>query len=294
VVPEGQAHESFDWGTSLQNARAAFGRKDPRAAPLLYKAFDDAARMARQCYDEFLRLSPNPVPADISKDWNMFLTRITDSMWDVFLEDTDLVKDDSGDDLQSTFETIRDAALTALLALKYATREGAAWQDQQIAAENLRKLITHLRQARSSLERQSGVREVAEAPQVIDLPEVVQVPRLGRIAAGVPIIAVESYEDFFPLPRQLVGEGTLFILEVKGESMIDAGILDRDWVVIRQQPTAENGEIVVARIEEEVTVKTFKRSGGRVWLAPRNKAFEEIPGDNATILGKVVAVLRRV
>lgn len=292
MVPEGQAHESFDWDASLENARAAFRRKDPGAAPLLFQAFDDAARMAKECYDALLR--PEPVLQAMSNDWNRFLAELTDSMWEVFLADIDLVRTDSGDDLQSRFEAIQDAALAALVALKQMRPGESAPQDSQHAIEKLRKLIIDLREARSNLERQAGAREAAEAPPVIDSPEVVQVPRLGRIAAGVPIIAVESYEDFFPLPRQLVGEGTLFILEVKGESMTDAGILNGDWVVIRQQPTAENGEIVVARIEEEVTVKTFKRSGGRTWLAPRNKEFDEIPGDNATILGKVVAVLRRV
>lgn len=292
MVPKGQAHEPFDWGASLENARDAFRRKNPGAAPLLFQAFDDAARMAKECYDALL--SPESVLQDMSNDWNRFLAELTNSMWEVFLEDIDLVRTDSGDDLQSRFEAIRDAALAALVALKPMSPEEPAPQDSQLAIEKVRKLIIDLREARSKLEQQAGAREAAKTPPAIDSPEVVQVPRLGRIAAGVPIIAAESYEDFFPLPRQLVGAGTLFILEVEGESMIDAGILNGDLVVIRQQPEAENGEIVVAMIESEVTVKTFKRSGGRAWLAPRNKAFPDISADNAAILGKVVAVLRRV
>ena len=125
-------------------------------------------------------------------------------------------------------------------------------------------------------------------------PEASYVPVLGRIAAGVPILAEETVEDVFPLPRQIVGEGQLFLLQVVGESMIDAAICDGDWVVVRQQPTADNGDIVAAMLDNEATVKTFKRKDGKVWLMPHNEAFDPIDGDHATILGKVTAVLRRV
>lgn len=125
-------------------------------------------------------------------------------------------------------------------------------------------------------------------------PEATYVPVLGQIAAGVPITAEESVEDVFPLPRQLVGEGQLFLLRVVGDSMVDAAICDGDWVVVRQQPTADNGDIVAAMLDNEATVKTFKRKDGKVWLLPHNPAFEPIDGDHATILGKVTAVLRRV
>ena len=125
-------------------------------------------------------------------------------------------------------------------------------------------------------------------------PEPSFVPVLGRIAAGGPILAEESFEEVFPLPRQLVGEGTLFLLKVTGDSMVDAAICDGDWVVVRQQPTAENGEIVAALLDGEATVKTFKRSDGHVWLLPHNAAYEPISGDQAQILGRVTAVLRRI
>jgi len=124
--------------------------------------------------------------------------------------------------------------------------------------------------------------------------EATYVPWVGRIAAGVPITADQQVEDIFPLPRQLVGEGSLFMLKVAGDSMINAAIADGDWVVIRQQENAENGEIVAAMIEGEATVKTLKQSDGHVWLMPHNPAFTPILGDESTILGKVVAVLRRV
>jgi repressor LexA len=126
------------------------------------------------------------------------------------------------------------------------------------------------------------------------LPEPTFVPVLGRIAAGGPILAEEAVEDVFPLPRELVGEGSLFLLKVVGESMVDAAICDGDWVVIRQQNVADNGDIVAAMIDGEATVKTFKRTSGQVWLMPHNPAFDPIPGNDAAILGKVVTVIRKI
>ena len=126
------------------------------------------------------------------------------------------------------------------------------------------------------------------------LPEPTFVPVLGRIAAGGPILAEEAIEDVFPLPRELVGEGSLFLLKVVGDSMVDAAICDGDWVVVRQQNVADNGDIVAAMIDGEATVKTFKRTRGQVWLMPHNPAFDPIPGNDAAVLGKVVTVLRKV
>ena len=120
------------------------------------------------------------------------------------------------------------------------------------------------------------------------------VPLVGRIAAGGPILAEQAVEDVFPLPRQLVGDGALFLLAVSGDSMVDAAICDGDWVVVRQQPVAENGDIVAALIDGEATVKTYRRRDGHVWLLPHNPAYEPILGDDATVLGRVTAVLRRV
>jgi repressor LexA len=120
------------------------------------------------------------------------------------------------------------------------------------------------------------------------------VPVVGRIAAGGPILAEQMIEDVFPLPKTLVGDGSLFMLKVVGDSMIDAAISDGDWVVIRQQPDAENGDIVAAMIDGEATVKTFRRRDGHVWLLPHNAAYQPIDGDEATILGRVVTVLRKL
>lgn len=143
--------------------------------------------------------------------------------------------------------------------------------------------------AASALDESVDVTGIGDA-----IPEAVPVPVVGRIAAGGPILAEERVEDVFPLPRQLVGEGTLFLLEVSGDSMVEAAICDGDFVVVRQQPSANNGDIVAALLGEEATVKTFKRTDTQVWLLPHNPAYSPIDGNDATILGKVVAVLRRI
>jgi repressor LexA len=135
-----------------------------------------------------------------------------------------------------------------------------------------------------------------EEEQLMDIAsqEAAYVPMVGRIAAGGPILAEQAIEDIFPLPRQIVGEGTLFLLKVVGDSMINAAIADGDWVVVREGREAENGEIVAAMIDSEVTVKTYKRSGdGNIWLMPHNPAYTPIAGNDAEILGNVVALLRR-
>lgn len=161
------------------------------------------------------------------------------------------------------------------------------------------------------LEEKGFLRRDANRPRAVDVrpsgdvssddesnraarPAPAYVPMVGRIAAGGPILAEQSIDEVFPLPRELVGEGTLFVLNVKGDSMIEAAICDGDWVVVRQQPNAENGDIVAAMIDGDATVKTFRHRDGHVMLMPQNPAFDPIPGDDATILGKVVAVLRRI
>jgi repressor LexA len=165
-----------------------------------------------------------------------------------------------------------------------------------------------------TLERKGYLRRDANRPRAVDvrspdemapivatdvagsdaLPEPTFVPVLGRIAAGGPILAEEAVEDVFPLPKELVGEGSLFLLKVVGDSMVDAAICDGDWVVVRQQNVADNGDIVAAMIDGEATVKTFKRSRGQVWLMPHNPAFDPIPGNEAAVLGKVVTVIRKI
>jgi len=134
--------------------------------------------------------------------------------------------------------------------------------------------------------REGPSRESADGP--------VTVPVVGDIAAGSPIPAEEHADDTLLLPRELTGRGTVFGLRVRGDSMVDAAICDGDWVVVRQQSVADNGDIVAAMIDGEATVKTFKRAGGQVWLMPHNPAFDPIPGNDATVLGKVVTVIRKI
>src|SRR4051794_41806193 len=159
-----------------------------------------------------------------------------------------------------------------------------------------------------TLQRKGYLRRDANRPRAVEVmlpsddptgegdarPAPAYVPVVGRIAAGGPILAEQVVEDVFPLPRQLVGDGQLFLLQVKGDSMIEAAIADGDWVVVRSQPNADNGDIVAAMIDGEATVKTFSRKDGHVWLLPHNSSYAPIPGDEATVLGRVTAVLRRL
>ncbi len=160
-----------------------------------------------------------------------------------------------------------------------------------------------------ALQRKGLLRKDANRPRAVDIrpaedvaddaaqrhhPAPAYVPMVGRIAAGGPILAEQEVEEVYPLPKEIVGEGSAFLLHVVGESMVGAAITDGDWVVVRQQPTAENGEIVAAMIDGEATVKTLQRKDGHQWLLPHNPAFEPIRGDEASILGKVVAVIRKI
>ncbi len=132
---------------------------------------------------------------------------------------------------------------------------------------------------------------------VVDRRPVRHVPLVGDVAAGTGVLAAENIEETLPLPEDFTGDGQLFMLRVRGDSMIEAGILDRDYVVVRQQPTAENGDIVVAGIPgEEATVKTFLRRRSKIVLRPENPALEEMVFDpsEVAIFGKVVTVLRRL
>lgn len=128
--------------------------------------------------------------------------------------------------------------------------------------------------------------------------ETVMVPVCGRIAAGTPVLAQQNIESIFPLPRRLVGYGEVFLLEVQGDSMLYEAIVDHDWVIVRSQSTAYDGQIVAALIQNETTgdneatVKVLRRHKGRVWLEPRNAGYPQIPYNEASILGVVIAVLR--
>lgn len=161
--------------------------------------------------------------------------------------------------------------------------------------------VTHQLQV---LERKGFIRRDPNSPRAMEIlqpgldrqeiAKPVYVPMLGQIAAGGPILAEESVEMVLPLPTELVGNGETFMLRVKGDSMIEAAICDGDWVVVRSQHTANNGEIVAALLDDEATVKTFKRSSEGVWLLPANPAYSPIDGKFARIMGVVVAVIRKL
>jgi repressor LexA len=124
--------------------------------------------------------------------------------------------------------------------------------------------------------------------------QAVYVPLVGRIAAGSPVLADEAIDDVYPLPRQLVGDGIVFLLRVTGDPMTGAAIADGDQVVVRQQGEADSGDIVAAMIDGEATVRTLRRSGDEVWLMPDNALYTPVRGDEAVILGRVVAVIRSI
>jgi repressor LexA len=159
----------------------------------------------------------------------------------------------------------------------------------------------------SILERKGYLRRDLRRPRTVEVhlpgrpaeenpgpPETVHVPLVGRVDPGGPVLAAKQIEEVYPLPRKLVGDGPVFMLRVAGDSMINAAIADGDWVVIHAQETADSGDIVAAMIDGEATVKTLSRSGDHVWLMPQNRNFLPILGDDAAIIGKVVAVIRQV
>jgi len=160
-----------------------------------------------------------------------------------------------------------------------------------------------------ALKRKGFIRRDPTKPRAIEVhfdDPVAAVPRplptyvplmSAPVAAGTGTLPEDVIDELLPLPRELVGQGELFMLQVRGDSMVGAGVLDRDYVVVRRQDAADNGDMVAAllpNMEAEATVKHFSRKGGRVRLLPDNPAFEPIDGDQAQILGKVVAVLRRL
>ncbi|WP_370962461.1 transcriptional repressor LexA [Amycolatopsis sp. cg9] len=146
----------------------------------------------------------------------------------------------------------------------------------------------------AGVSRPMDVRAFLQGGEAREDRDSVPVPVVGDIAAGTPISAVEHVDDVLKLPRDLTGRGTVFGLRVRGDSMIDAAICDGDIVVVKQQSEAHSGQIVAAMIDEEATVKVYRRRNGHVFLEPRNPAYDVIDGDRAAILGVVVSVLRSV
>ena len=152
-----------------------------------------------------------------------------------------------------------------------------------------------------TLEKNGYIRRDPTKPRAIEIMdenfnlnrrEVVNVPMIGSVAAGQPILAVENIEAYFPIPAEMMPNQQSFMLKVKGESMINAGILDGDQILVKQQDTASNGEIVVALVEDSATVKTFYKEDGKIRLQPENDSMEPIIVDDCKILGKVFGVFR--
>jgi repressor LexA len=152
------------------------------------------------------------------------------------------------------------------------------------------------------LQQHGLIRRTARGPRAVDarphdrspeMPEGTRVPLLGTIAAGFPLLADQHIEEVLALPSGMVGKGTLFALRVRGDSMIEAGINDGDVIVVRQQDAADNGDIVAALIDDEATVKVYRKTDGKVELLPRNPRYPVIPGDEALILGKVTCVMSK-
>jgi len=156
----------------------------------------------------------------------------------------------------------------------------------------------------AKLESKGYIRRDPTKPRAIELlnssalpegfvPDIVPVPVVGHVTAGEPILAQENIEEYFPLPREIVRQDTVFMLHIRGDSMINAGILDGDYVIVRRQATAKNGEIVVALLENEATVKRFFRGKKHVRLQPENDSYEPILTSSVTVMGKVIGVFRR-
>jgi repressor LexA len=212
----------------------------------------------------------------------------------------------TAEDLDTSTLTSRQRAILTVIR-DWATRYGYAPSTREIGdavgLASTSSVSRHLRilEERDFLRRGRSTTRPIDVRMFLDPvtradgdPSTVGVPLVGSVAAGAPILAEEGLEETLTLPRDLVGRGELFGLRVRGDSMVDAAICDGDIVVIRRQPEAYSGDIVAAMIEDEATVKVFRRRGGHVLLEPRNPAYEPIDGDRAVILGKVVSVLRRI
>ena len=150
------------------------------------------------------------------------------------------------------------------------------------------------------LESRGYIRRDLTKPRAIEILEsgakkqAVNIPLVGKVTAGEPITAIENIEEHFALPVQIIGKGEHFLLNVKGESMIDAGILNGDFIIVRKQESCENGEIIVALIDDEATVKTFYKESGHIRLQPQNETMEPIIVENCEIMGKVVGLVRKM
>ncbi len=153
-----------------------------------------------------------------------------------------------------------------------------------------------------TLEKNGYIRRDPTKPRAIEIiddnfsltrREMVNVPMIGRVAAGEPILATQNIENYFPIPAEFMPNGEVFMLRIKGDSMINAGILDGDWIVVEKRNTARNGEIVVALVDDSATVKTFYKENGHIRLQPENDNLDPIIVPDCTIMGKVISLYRQ-
>ena len=280
------------WEGSFDRARAAFRRESPIVSFALFQVLADAYREADYYHDRLLKIRQEPLSEASLAEWNFFLTTLYNDTWKIYLKYSRRVR---LEDAQAKLGELRDAASDALLKLGDVNLERPTSKALRDALKELRRLVNVLEDAKEELGRAHRIRAIDDLPEGYTADEAAYVPLVGTIAAGTPILAEESIEDTYALPRQLVGAGTLFLLKVKGDSMIGAAITDGDWVVIREQRMAEIGEIVAALI----VMKSPSRPSDSLLTVifcsvPQNPAYPVISDDEATILGKVVAVLRRL
>ena len=163
----------------------------------------------------------------------------------------------------------------------------------------VRDIHAHL----ETLEKNGYIRRDPTKPRAIEIidenfsltrREMVNVPMLGRVAAGEPILATQNIENYFPIPAEFMPNGEVFMLRIKGDSMINAGIFDGDWIVVEKKNTARNGEIIVALVDDSATCKTFYKENGHIRLQPENDHLDPIIVQDCTILGKVISLYRQI
>ena len=297
----------FDWEADFDHASSELSNASPEASSALAQALSSAFRMADICQRAIPRGVPEQANSTTLADWQNFLERISNDAEFLYPMHLSLLEKGDSGDLQTRFENIASAALDAQIQIGATSRPSPTAQKKAVV--HLRTLMKNLQAARAilapspegevtdlSTADNGEKREEGEELEISPPLEAALVPLVGRIVAGNPDYAEETVEEIFPLPKQVVGEGDLFLLRVYGQSMTGAGIVEGDWVAIRRQPVAENGEIVVAMIDGDATVKKYKKSDGKVWLLAQNPDYnyDEIPGERATIMGKVVAVFRKM
>jgi SOS regulatory protein LexA len=292
----------FDWEADFAHARAEIERASPRAASAVLGALSSAGHMADLCQRVIAREATWQANPDHVSDWLDFLEIVSNDAEFLYSENTGMLSRDREIDLLKFLHGIVENSLDAQVRISSLPSSPEARKEIVVY---LRNLMKNLQGAVSILGSSQGGEVVGistpdsrDASETTEPPEVILVSLIGNIAAGIPNAADQVVEDILPLPRRLVGEGDLFMLRVYGQSMIGAGIMEGDLVVIRQQQDANNGEIVVALIDGEATIKTYKKTGRKISLLPQSPGLkgipDEIPGEHARIMGKLVAVLRKI